>query len=806
MAAAVLTLVGCQPKYELDTAFTMPTELVSPSNVTLDVTSSETVVLSWNGGGANDGGIVLYEVLFDAVGGDFSNPIATMKSDFGANPQLTLTHAMLNTIARRAGIKPNETGNFIWTVRGSKGGDVQTYNGNGTLTVTRGEGIDNMPDKLFIGGDAAKESGQEFRCVEEGLYVIFTEVSAGKITLSAEKNGAPAYRTDASGKLEEGDGFLTIPEIETGLARITVDFNTLSTKVESIGKNVRLVWGANYYDVAVLEYIGDGKFQGDGDVMLLGPGRDGTPDWCSWVEERYYFIAVVDGEEMCWGHSFSDKPGDAWTPDGTEKYWELAEHSWEQWNWLWKMDHAMDLKHGIFTIETNKDNRWVHSYVGGEIKYDQPAAAPEALALGGSAAEADGQSLRKEGSKFVLYNKFKEGELTLVDGNGTKYFADADGKLFIGNRKTAVAASEGVTRIIVDFESNTVTYDAIGTNVWVENAWDHIVMATLDYQGLGRWAGEGQIKFAASGDERYSLRTTVNGTNMRWGSNKGNDGKLPETEEEWWLYESEWEGHQWDNLYKFNKDDQDKNAAFIVDGNNPVHMTHSVLVSSGDPVTPSVAPADLILSGSGAEVEGQPFRKVKDGVFSVVCRLKDGDICFKSGSKNYFLDSEKGLLEGNGNGTSTASAADHVSRITVDFVSLTVKVESLNEYAHLKLAGTYRDVAHLQYVGNGVFKAENALVKFIDQAEASWVTWGVEERYYYIIEIDGTEKCWGMAPGAVHNDLKYNNDDSFWLIDEYTWSQWDHCWKLAGDLNGANIDVEINTNAGGKWIQTITKK
>lgn len=101
IAAAVLGLAGCQ-KYELNTDFTMPTELESPSNVILDVTSSKTVVLSWTGGGAEDGGVLLYNVLFDKQGGDFSEPIATMPSDLGAKQTLTMTHAQLNTLARKA--------------------------------------------------------------------------------------------------------------------------------------------------------------------------------------------------------------------------------------------------------------------------------------------------------------------------------------------------------------------------------------------------------------------------------------------------------------------------------------------------------------------------------------------------------------------------------------------------------------------------------------------------------------------------------------------------------------------------------
>lgn len=49
IAAAVLGIAaGCQ-KYELNTDFSMPVELDSPSNVILDVTSSKTVVplLEW---------------------------------------------------------------------------------------------------------------------------------------------------------------------------------------------------------------------------------------------------------------------------------------------------------------------------------------------------------------------------------------------------------------------------------------------------------------------------------------------------------------------------------------------------------------------------------------------------------------------------------------------------------------------------------------------------------------------------------------------------------------------------------------
>lgn len=84
ICSALLAMVSCQEDYELNTDFAVPTELSSPASIQLNVSSPTPVVLSWSGGGAADGGIVLYEVLFDKADGDFSKPLATVKSDLGA--------------------------------------------------------------------------------------------------------------------------------------------------------------------------------------------------------------------------------------------------------------------------------------------------------------------------------------------------------------------------------------------------------------------------------------------------------------------------------------------------------------------------------------------------------------------------------------------------------------------------------------------------------------------------------------------------------------------------------------------------
>ena len=159
ICSVLLAMVSCQEDYELNADFAVPTELSSPASVQLDVSSPTPVVLSWSGGGAADGGIVLYEVLFDKADGDFSKPLATVKSDLGAATSLSITHAAINTIARNAGIYPLETGDIKWTVNASKGGVVKRTDKVATITVTRGEGIDNIPAEFIWFGYGKQWTG-----------------------------------------------------------------------------------------------------------------------------------------------------------------------------------------------------------------------------------------------------------------------------------------------------------------------------------------------------------------------------------------------------------------------------------------------------------------------------------------------------------------------------------------------------------------------------------------------------------------------------------------------------------------------
>ena len=813
--ALVAAFCGCAQKFELDTAFTMPTELASPAKVTLDVTSSSTVVLSWKGGFANDGGILLYNVLFDKVGGDFSNPIMSMPSDLGAGSQLTLSHAQLNSIARNAGIKPNESGKLIWTVTGAKGGVTKKFEGFNTIDVTRGEGIDNMPEYLYINGTAAKEAGQTFRVADEGLYIIYTRLGAGDLYFSSELDGGFKFFADATGKLVEGeDKYNVATAPESGLARITVNFNTLNVKIEEIGTTVRLAWGATYSDPATdpmtLEYVGNGNFEGRGEVVFYGPGRDGTPDWCSWTEERYYFIATVDGEEVCWG---SDDAGNAVLPDGTEKHFYLNEFAGvSQWDNLWKMDHALDLCNVAVTIYTNKDNKWTHSCeTAGAIVYEHPTSAPAELYIAGSAAETEGAAFRKESEGvFVLYQQLKKGNISFRSGDAEpiKYFTDADKKLFIGARSAEVEASEGVTRITVDFNTNTVKYDQVGAEVKLYLAWTEEVLMTLTYQGNGKFVGEGGIKFVDAGwiEERYSFVATVNGSEKVWGRiPEFCNGERPDAADTPanWFYIGEFDcpsytDVKWNNLWKFASELENSTATCTINTNDNGAFTHSFVKASVDPVPPTMAPAELALHGTGAEVEGQAFRQVSTGVFEIYAKLKDGSLSFKSSNKNYFLDAEKGLLEGAGEGVSTATTEDaDATRIRINFQDNTVTFDKINKVRCIYIID-FNDVMTLSYAGAGKWEGEGKVT-------FRTVSWGLDERYYFIPTINGAEeKCWGRKDGVT--DQLPDGSADFYDMVEFGWSQWEHAWKFATEMNGSDVNILLHTNKDGVMTHVVTKK
>jgi hypothetical protein len=369
LAVCTLLVLSCTEKYEYNADFTAPTELSSPASVTLDVTSSAVVVLEWNGGGAADGSIVQYEVLFAAGNGNFDTPLELMQSDLGALPKLTLTHAQLNTIARRAGIITGGTGDIKWTVRSSKGGIIKTIDLSKAIAITRGEGIDNIPETLYLFGTATAASGETesraFRRVTDEIFHIYTSLINGDVMFrSSTVTGEGFEYYGDNGKLKEDSNVMPVTATSgNNPVRIVVNFGTLSVKVEEIS-NVRCIWGATFDVIGNINYVGNGIFKADNcPIKFVDPSRPETnpPGWLGWTEERYYFIAAIDGADKCWGR----KDGiSSERPVGSEplSFYELGEFTWDQWEHLWKMSGSLDLKKCTITIDTNLEGLMAHQF------------------------------------------------------------------------------------------------------------------------------------------------------------------------------------------------------------------------------------------------------------------------------------------------------------------------------------------------------------------------------------------------------------------------------------------------------------
>lgn len=365
----ILLLASCKEDYAFSTKFSTPTELNSPVAVSIDVTSTENVLLSWSGGGAEVGNVV-YEVLFDKPGGDFTHPVYRCLSDLGAEAHLTLSHALLNTIARKAGVNPSSTGSVSWTVTASKGGEVAQANLSKQIAVTRGGGIDYTGNSLYIYGTSTENAGVgglEMRKAADGIFVIYTRVpTGGSLYFKSSKTEEEAFEcfADENFQIKEGKGAYAVKANATDeFYRMTVDLNTQSFSIDAISK-VRAIWGATYDVIGNLVYTGNGVLKADDcAVRFIMPSRPETnpPTWCTWTEERYYFVAKVNGVDKCWGRKDGVSPE---RPVGTETadFYEISETAWSQWEHLWKMKGSLDMKKCSLTIDTNKNGLMVHEF------------------------------------------------------------------------------------------------------------------------------------------------------------------------------------------------------------------------------------------------------------------------------------------------------------------------------------------------------------------------------------------------------------------------------------------------------------
>lgn len=311
--------------------------LVTPSNnaaIAIDAQNGAPVSFSWSPAQSKDGGLIQYKVLFDVVGGDFTNPIyEAVSNSTGTATSLTLSQAYLNVIAESAGIAPLNTGEIIWTVQASSSYLVQGFTERFTMTLTRPEGLATFPEFMYIYGSATEgadiANAVAFKQLtnqmpsdnfDPGMFESITYLTAGEyyIANSNDANTASIFHLNADNEITFGEQPTTF-NLEAGVYRVRMDLTQLTISFEKM-ENVQLVIMANQMYKAQLTYVGNHVFEAtNGYFEFLTPGAPEAPSWLSWEEERYRFSFELDGQPAQLG-SYHNADMNASVIDGFTAY------------------------------------------------------------------------------------------------------------------------------------------------------------------------------------------------------------------------------------------------------------------------------------------------------------------------------------------------------------------------------------------------------------------------------------------------------------------------------------------------------
>lgn len=343
----VISLTGlnfaCKKEKEVNTNVAPVTTLYGPDNnkyIKLDPKAG-TQVFEWQQAHAEDGGLVLYEVVFDKETGDFSNPLYSMVSDEkGQRTKLTLSDAELNKIANKAGIASLAKGKLKWTVWASKGVNVVKQSVSRLIEVERPLGFAETPVDLYLTGSAT-EAGADvatalrFKKTGVATFEIYTSLKAGTYKFAGGNSANAKTYSVTNGNLVEG-GEITVTG-NTKLYRIRLDFeNVVSTYTEIT--SVGLWFAPNNNIMHVLPYTAGGIWK-----ITNAPVVFRQESWGR--DERYKFrlstinAAGTAGFEYFGSANSDNQPADANTP---ASYFYLLPVNSNQYDFCYKFPRAAD--------------------------------------------------------------------------------------------------------------------------------------------------------------------------------------------------------------------------------------------------------------------------------------------------------------------------------------------------------------------------------------------------------------------------------------------------------------------------------
>lgn len=362
IAAFILTLIACSNDGEVrDLGVTAVGALYEPDNgqeVVLQASATAALYFEWEPARAEDSGSVLYEIAFDKVNGDFSNPIhITAADNNGGTNHATLTHKQLNKIAALAGIESAQQGTIKWTVYSSKGINPVKAGQERTLTVTRLAGFSDIPEQLYITGEAT-EAGANLadalimKKVADGEFEIYTQLTEGKTFKFVSNNTGTPVEYSLSGEKIVIDGTSAVSK--TGIYKYYLDFNIGSFTTKEVTK---VNFFLNHAQVKIeLPYKGLGVWELTDHTITGLSGGDNTDD-------RYKFRMESSEGETEWRAINNDSK-----PTGNEAYYYMVERTnVEQWtnNQIWKSPSTTGWNDKVYDISfsLNAKSPYTHNLV-----------------------------------------------------------------------------------------------------------------------------------------------------------------------------------------------------------------------------------------------------------------------------------------------------------------------------------------------------------------------------------------------------------------------------------------------------------
>ena len=320
-----------------------------------------------------------YEILFDLVDGDFSDPIFRMNAGVSG---VAISHRQMNTIATLAGADISQPATFKWTVFTSRGrfGPYKAVEER-NITVTRLGGFSTLPEELYITGAATEDVNPiEMKKIGDGEFEIFTKLEAGQ-TFNFVDNSSQFYLDGI--EIKQGAGTYTVPK--TGVYHFYLDFRIAVFTAREIlrvaffnnGSQVNFwlpyqgmgVWGSTIvmeYDIITGNPEIATTTSGNAPTDLPYTGTSLSDD------DRYKFRMVSQplgsSSEVVTEWRAFNFPSD-WPPgpNPTPDYWWMIERTnVAQWtnNEIWKLNSRAWIGHTFeITFELKGDEPYTHTLV-----------------------------------------------------------------------------------------------------------------------------------------------------------------------------------------------------------------------------------------------------------------------------------------------------------------------------------------------------------------------------------------------------------------------------------------------------------